>query len=78
MADIEKTFYQVCVPTEDAKYLCFLWWPGGDVEKAPEEFQMLVHFFGGVPSPSCASYSHSFLCRRIPECMAYITLFVEC
>ena len=38
MADIEKMFYQVHVPTEDAKYLRFLWWPGGDMEKAPEEF----------------------------------------
>lgn len=57
MADIEKMFYQVRVPTEDAKYLRFLWWPGGDMGKAPEEFQMLVHLFGGVPSPSCASYA---------------------
>ena len=57
MADIEKMFYQVHVPTEDAKYLRFLWWPGGDMEKAPEEFQMLVHLFGGVSSPSCASYA---------------------
>ncbi|KAL9986299.1 hypothetical protein ACROYT_G000428 [Oculina patagonica] len=57
MADIEKMFYQVRVPTEDANYLRFLWWPGGDMGKAPEEFQMLVHLFGGVSSPSCASYA---------------------
>jgi len=57
MADIEKMFYQVRVPTEDAKYLRFLWWPGGDMGKAPEEFQMLFHLFGGVSSPSCASYA---------------------
>ena len=57
MADIEKKFYQVRVPREDAKYLRFLWWPGGDMEKAPQEFQMLVHLFGGVSSPSCASYA---------------------
>ena len=57
MADIEKMFYQVRVPTEDSNYLRFLWWPDGDVNKSPEEFQMLVHLFGGVSSPSCASYA---------------------
>ena len=57
IADIEKVFYQVRVPTEDSKYHRFLWWPGGCVDKAPEEFQMLVHRFGGVSSPSCASYA---------------------
>ncbi|PFX28501.1 hypothetical protein AWC38_SpisGene6805 [Stylophora pistillata] len=57
MADIEKMFYQVQVPTEDSRYLRFLWWPGGDTDKEPEEFQMLVHLFGGVSSPSCANYA---------------------
>ena len=44
------------MPTEDNKYLRFLWWPCGDVKIPPEEFQMLVHLIGGVSSPSCASY----------------------
>ena len=57
MADIEKMFYQVGVPTEDSRYLHFLWWYGGDMESAPEEFQRLVHLLGGVSSPSCASYA---------------------
>ena len=57
MADIEKIFYQVRVPTEDSRYLRFLWWPSGDMDKEPEEFQMLVHLFGGVSSPSCANYA---------------------
>ena len=57
MADIEKMFYQVRVPTEDSRYLRFLWWPSGDMDKEPEEFQMLVHLFGGVSSPSCANYA---------------------
>ena len=57
MAGIDKMFYQVRVPTEDSKYLRFLWWPGGDIDKEPEEFQMLVHLFGGVSSPSCANYA---------------------
>ena len=57
MADIEKMCYQVRVPTEDSRYLHFLWWPSGDMDKEPEEFQMLVHLFGGVSSPSCANYA---------------------
>ena len=57
IADIEKMFFQVRVPTEDSKHLRFLWWPGGCVDKAPDEFQMLVHLFGGVSSPTCASYA---------------------
>ena len=57
MADIEKMFYEVRVPTEDSRYLRFLWWPSGDMAKEPEEFQMLVHLFGGVSSPSCANYA---------------------
>ncbi|XP_067047488.1 uncharacterized protein [Acropora muricata] len=56
-ADFKKMFYQVQVPTKDSKYLRFLWWPGGDMEKEPEEFQMLVHLFGGVSSPSCEKYA---------------------
>lgn len=57
MADIEKMFYQVRVPVEDSRYLRFLWWPSGEMDKEPEEFQMLVHLFGGVSSPSCANYA---------------------
>ena len=57
IADIEKMFYQVRVPTEDSKYLRFLWWPCGDMDKEPEEFQMLVHLFRGVSCPSCANYA---------------------
>ena len=50
-ANMEKMFYQVRVPEEDIRYLRFLWWPGGGVDKDPEKFQMLVS------SPSCASYA---------------------
>ena len=57
MADIEKMFYQVHIPKEDSRYLRFLWWPSGDMDKEQEEFQMLVHLFGGVSSPSCANYA---------------------
>ena len=30
---------------------------GGDLEKEPEEYRMLVHLFGGTSSPSCANYT---------------------
>ena len=57
MADVEAIFYQVRVQPEDCKYLRFLWWPHGDLGKEPEEYQMLVHLFGGASSPSYASYA---------------------
>ena len=57
MSDIEAMFYQVRVLPSDCNYLRFLWWPGGDLEKEPEEYRMLVHLFGGASSPSCANYA---------------------
>ena len=57
VSDIEAMFYQVRVQPSDCDYLRFLWWPGGDLEKEPEEYRMLVHLFGGASSPSCANYA---------------------
>ncbi|KAK3727376.1 hypothetical protein QZH41_006038 [Actinostola sp. cb2023] len=57
MGDIESMFYQVHVRSEDSNYLRYLWWPGGDLNKTPEQYQMLVHLFGGVSSPSCANFA---------------------
>ncbi|KAK3745376.1 hypothetical protein QZH41_001404 [Actinostola sp. cb2023] len=57
MSDIESIFYQVHVRPDDSKFLRYLWWPDGDLNRDPEEFQMLVHLFGGISSPSCASYA---------------------
>ena len=57
MADIESMFYQVKVPKEHYNYLRFLWWPGGDVNGKLKEFQMCVHLFGAISSPSCANYA---------------------
>ena len=37
--------------------LLFLWWPGGNFAKKPEDHQMLVHLFGAKSSPSCSSFS---------------------
>ena len=57
MGDVEAMFYQVHVTSEDSDYLRYLWWPGGELNKEPEEYQMKVHLFGGVSSPSCASFA---------------------
>jgi hypothetical protein len=57
MADIECMFYQVKVPERQRNVLKFLWWPKGDSSSTPEEFRLTVHPFGGVWSPSCASYA---------------------
>jgi hypothetical protein len=57
MADIECMFYQVKVPERQRNVLRFLWWPKGDSSSKPEEFRLTVHPFGGVWSPSCASYA---------------------
>ena len=57
MADIESMFYQVRVRPDDSHVLRFLWWPGGNLESRPEEYQMRVHLFGAVSSPSCANFA---------------------
>ena len=57
MSDIEAMFYQVRVNPEDRNYLRFLWWPNGDLEEQPVDYQMLVHLFGGASSPSCANFA---------------------
>ena len=57
MADIEAMFYQVRVPSSDCDALRFLWWPDGDLDKQPEEYEMRVHLFGGASSPSCANFA---------------------
>ena len=57
MSDIESMFYQVQVSPSDCNYLRFLWWPDSDPNKDPEEYQMLVHLFGGASSPNCATFA---------------------
>ncbi len=57
IADIEGIFLQVKVPVEDANSLQFLWWPDGDLQSKPKEYQMLIHLFGATSSPSCASFA---------------------
>ena len=57
MADIESMFYQVRVSEVDCSYLCFLWWPDGNLESNLEEYQMVVHLFGAALSPSCSNFA---------------------
>ncbi|XP_044182749.1 uncharacterized protein LOC114952001 [Acropora millepora] len=57
MSDIEAMFHQVRVRSDDCDALRFLWWQKGDLNSRPQEYKMRVHLFGGVSSPSCASFA---------------------
>lgn len=56
-ADVEAMFHQVRVRNEDRDALRFLWWPNGDLSRAPKCYRMKVHIFGATSSPSCAAYA---------------------
>ena len=57
IADIEAMFHQVRVALKDVNALRFLWFPQNDLNQEPEEFQMLVHLFGGRWSPSVSNFA---------------------
>ena len=57
ISDVEAMFHQVLVRPSDCDALRFLWWPNGNLNQPPEEFQMRVHLFGGASSPSCANFA---------------------
>lgn len=57
ITDIEGMFHQVRVAKEDVNFLRFLWWPNGDTSKNLVEHRMIVHIFGAVSSPSCATFA---------------------
>ena len=57
MSNVEATFHQVHIRLSDCDALRFLWWPDGDLESQPEEYQMRVNLFGGASSPSSANFA---------------------
>ena len=57
MGNIDAMFHQVRVPEGQRDFLRFLWWPEGDLTRDLEEYQMNVHLFGAVPSPSCSNFA---------------------
>ena len=57
MSDIEVMFHQVRVCPSDCDALRFMWWPDGNPDSNPEEYQMRVHLFGGTSSPSCTNFA---------------------
>ena len=57
MADIESMFYQVKVPEHHRKFIRFFWWPDSDLMREPREYEMSVHLFGALSSPSCANFA---------------------
>ena len=56
MADIKSMFFQVHVKKEHCNALRFLWFDSADINKTIE-LRMLRHLFGGVWSPSAATYA---------------------
>lgn len=57
MSNAEAMFHQVRVSPSDCDALQFLWWPDGNLEDQPQEYQMTVHLFAGASSPSCANFA---------------------
>ncbi|XP_046578260.1 uncharacterized protein LOC124285989 [Haliotis rubra] len=57
MGDIEQMFHQVRVPEGDRDYLSKVLWFSDSGNIQPDVYRMTVHLFGGVWSPSCASYA---------------------
>ena len=56
MTDIKGMFHQVRVAKDHVNFLRFLWWPDGDINKDLIEHRKLVHIFGAVSPPSCATH----------------------
>ena len=67
MGDIEAMFHQVRIPSEHQSYLKFVWWPEGDFNQPPTSFQMQVHLFGAISSPSCANFALRQTANDNPE-----------
>ena len=55
-ADLEACYHQINIPPAQRRFFSFLWWLNGDVTKTVHEYEMCVHLFGAVSSPSIANY----------------------
>ena len=55
ISDIQAMFHQVHVRPSNCNALRFLCCD--DLDREPEEYQMMVHLFGGTSSPSCANFA---------------------
>ena len=49
-------FYQVRIPEHQRNFVRFLWWPDGNISQDLAEYEMNVHIFGAVSSPSCSNF----------------------
>ena len=49
-------FHRVKVKPKDCNALRFLWWDE-NIDKEPEDYQMLVHLFGATSSPSVCRFA---------------------
>ncbi len=63
ISDIECMFYNIHVAKKQRCYLRYWWWPNGDLDGEPQEYQLTVHLFGGCWSPAVAA----FCLRRAAE-----------
>ena len=55
--DIRNMFHRVYVNPSDQSGLRFLWWEDGDPKLPVKIYQLTVHAFGLISSPSIASFA---------------------
>ena len=48
--DVEAKYHRVKVYEEDDRFLRFLWWKEGNLDKKASQFCMTVNIFGATPS----------------------------
>ena len=71
LGDIECMYYQVRVPELQRKYLRFVFWPDGNLETDPVDYEMNVHVFGAVSSMGCVNYALHQTAKDNENCFGY-------